>query len=111
MPDVVNDNESQFGFFGVALALVTWFSGAAICILLGACAGVVFAEDTGRVGTFVRGGDAPALVAGRAPATPATRTRAQPSRHVPEHRRVMTLSEQSPTNRGCREASAHVSVN
>ena len=27
--------------------LVTWFSGAAICILVGACAGPVFAEDTG----------------------------------------------------------------
>jgi len=32
-------NEAQFGFFGVALALVTWFSGAAICVLIGACAG------------------------------------------------------------------------
>ena len=30
MPDLVTDNEAQFGFFGVALALVTWFSGAAI---------------------------------------------------------------------------------
>ena len=57
MPDVVTGNEAQFGFFGVALALVTWFSGAAICVLVGACAGPVFAEDTGRVGTFIRGGD------------------------------------------------------
>ena len=48
MPEVVTSNEAQFGFFGVALALVTWFSGAAICILVGACAGPVFAEDTGR---------------------------------------------------------------
>ena len=31
MPEVVTRNETQFGFFGVALALVTWFSGAAIC--------------------------------------------------------------------------------
>ena len=36
MPDVVASNQTQFGFFGVALALVTWFSGAAICILVGA---------------------------------------------------------------------------
>ena len=50
MPSVVTRNQTQFGFFGVALALVTWFSGAAICVLLGACAGAVFAEDTGRVG-------------------------------------------------------------
>ena len=48
MPEVVTSNEAQFGVFGVALALVTWFSGAAICILVGACAGAVFAEDTGR---------------------------------------------------------------
>ena len=41
MPEVVTDNEAQFGFFGVALSLVTWFSGAAICVLVGACAGPV----------------------------------------------------------------------
>ena len=64
MPDVVTQNEAQFGFFGVALALVTWFSGAAICVLIGACAGSVFAEDTGRVGTLIRGGDRPTLTAG-----------------------------------------------
>jgi membrane protein len=46
MPGVVTRNEAQFGFFGVALALVTWFSGAAICILIGACAGPVLAGDT-----------------------------------------------------------------
>ena len=56
-PTVVADNEAQFGIFGIALALVTWFSGAAICVLIGACAGVVFAEDTGRVGALIRGGD------------------------------------------------------
>ena len=47
MPNLVTDNEAQFGFFGVALALVTWFSGAATCILVGTCAGPVLAEDTG----------------------------------------------------------------
>ena len=70
MPDVVKDNEAQFGFFGVALALVTWFSGAAICILVGACTGVVFAEDTGLVGTLVRGSDAATLAAGARPPLP-----------------------------------------
>src|SRR5215213_10017920 len=50
MPGVVTGNEAQFGLFGIALALVTWFSGAAICILIGACAGPVLAEDTGTVG-------------------------------------------------------------
>ena len=61
MPDVVTSNETQFGLFGVALALVTWFSGVAICVLIGACAGVVLAEDPGRIGTLVRGGDSETL--------------------------------------------------
>ena len=74
MPDVVTQNEAQFGFFGVALALVTWFSGAAICVLIGACAGSVFAEDAGRVGTLIRGGDRPTLTAGApAPLPPPVR--------------------------------------
>ncbi len=35
-----------------------------ICVLVGACAGVVFAEDTGRVGTLIRGSDPSTLTAG-----------------------------------------------
>ena len=90
MPEVVTSNEAQFGFFGVALALVTWFSGAAICILVGACAGPVLAEDPGRVGTLVRGGESQTLTAGAPPVAPATRPRAQPPRRVPQHRRLVT---------------------
>jgi hypothetical protein len=53
---------------------VTWFSGAAICVLIGACAGPVLAEDTGPVGTLVRGGESPTLTAGtRPPLPPPTR--------------------------------------
>ena len=70
MPDVVTKDEAQFGLFGVALALVTWFSGAAVCVLVGACAGSVFAEDAGRVGTLIRGGDRPILTAGARPPLP-----------------------------------------
>jgi membrane protein len=70
MPDVVTRNEAQFGFFGVALALVTWFSGAAICILVGACAGPVFAEDPGPVGRLVRGDDPDVLTPGARPSLP-----------------------------------------
>jgi len=70
MPDVVTQNEAQFGFFGVALALVTWFSGAAICVLVGACAGSVFAGDPGRVGRLVRGGERSILTAGARPPLP-----------------------------------------
>ncbi|MGH3338379.1 MAG: hypothetical protein ACRDPL_06075, partial [Propionibacteriaceae bacterium] len=71
MPRVVTSNQAQFGFFGIALALVTWFSGAAICILIGACAGPVLAEDTGRVGSLIRGGESGTLTAGADPPLPA----------------------------------------
>ncbi len=70
MPEVVTSNETQFGFFGVALALVTWFSGAAICILVGACAAPALAEDTGPVGRFVRGKEPRTLNAGSPPELP-----------------------------------------
>src|SRR4051812_4938347 len=55
MPRIVTNNQHQFGFFGVALALVTWFSGAALCIVIGACAGAVLAEDPGIIGKWLRG--------------------------------------------------------
>jgi membrane protein len=55
MPDIVISNNNQFGFFGVALALVTWFSGAAICVLVGACAGPILADDDGPIGALIRG--------------------------------------------------------
>ncbi len=70
MPEVVTSNEEQFGVFGVALALVTWFSGAAICILVGACAGVVLAEDPGRIGTLVRGAESRTLTDAARPPLP-----------------------------------------
>ena len=70
MPEVVSGNEAQFGFFGVALALVTWFSGAAMCVLVGACAGPVFADDDGFMGRLVRGRGSRILNAGARPPLP-----------------------------------------
>ena len=70
MPNMVSTNEAQFGFFGVALALVSWFSGAALCIGIGACAGPVLAEDTGPVGRFIRGRHVDGLVEGARPPLP-----------------------------------------
>ena len=70
MPATVTSNEAQFGLFGVALALVSWFSGAAICILIGACIGPVLAEDTGWFGALVRG-SGEALAPGAVPSLPA----------------------------------------
>jgi membrane protein len=71
MPNVVTENQQQFGFIGVALALVTWFSGAAICIFVGACAGPVLAEDDGPIGRFIRGSQPGLLVEGAKPSRPA----------------------------------------
>ncbi len=70
MPGIVTRNQHQYGFFGVSLALVTWFSGAAICVLVGACAAPVLAEDPGRIGRWVRGRSPTVLVPGAAPALP-----------------------------------------
>ena len=78
MPETVTSNEAQFGLFGVALALVSWFSGAAICILVGACIGPVLAEDTGWIGALVRGSARAAEGRRRAVAA-----RARPGAHAP----------------------------
>ena len=87
MPRRVTRNETQFGFFGVALALVTWFSGAAICVLVGACAGPVFAADPGSVGRFVRGGDDADAHARRGPSPAAAGARTHAARRFPTRRR------------------------
>ena len=71
MPNTLASNERQFGFFGVALALVTWFSGAATCVMVGACAGAVLAEDQGGTGRLIRGPVAAILVEGAQPSLPA----------------------------------------
>jgi len=71
MPNTVSQNQHQFGFFGVALALVTWLSGAATIIVISACTGPVFAEDNGVFGRLTRGTDAaPVLAPGAKPSLP-----------------------------------------
>jgi membrane protein len=67
MPNMLTGNVKQFGFFGISLALVSWFSGASICLIVGACAGPVLAEDEGAIGRRVRGRDDDLLVAGAPP--------------------------------------------
>jgi membrane protein len=67
MPETVTRNTQQFGIFGVALALVTWFSGAAICVIVGACTGPVLAEDPGPIGHWIRGATDAVLVPGAPP--------------------------------------------
>jgi membrane protein len=72
MPRTVTNNQHQFGFFGVALSLVTWLTGAGTIIVACACAAPVLAEDEGWTGRAVRGSEsASVLVEGAAPALPA----------------------------------------
>jgi hypothetical protein len=73
MPGVMTRNFEQFGFFGIALGLVTWFSGTAVCIVLGTCAGAVLAGDAGRTGQRIRGAEPSLLVDGAPPARPASK--------------------------------------
>ena len=67
MPTTMSQNQQQFGFFGVALAMVTWLSGAAFIVVASACAAPVLAEDRGALGRLVRGSDPAVLVLGAAP--------------------------------------------
>lgn len=55
MPRTVRENSAQFGFFGVALALVTWFTGVAFVIVGSAAINAVLAEDRGLLGRWTRG--------------------------------------------------------
>ena len=63
MPRTVTENQRQFGFFGVALSLVTWLTGTALIIVIGGCTGPVLAEDEGRIGHLVRGGHTEPILA------------------------------------------------
>src|SRR5215470_7899672 len=67
MPTTVAQNQNQFGFFGVALALVTWLSGGAFIVVASACAAPVLAEDRGAIGRLVRGSSPAVLVPGAVP--------------------------------------------
>ena len=70
MPHTVASDQSQFGFFGVALALVSWFTGAGSVVVIGACTGAVLADEQGRLGRLARGNDESALKPGAAPSLP-----------------------------------------
>lgn len=71
MPNTVNQNQHQFGFFGVALALVTWLTGAATVIVIGASTGAVIAADPGPLGRLARGPNQDVLASNAAPFLPA----------------------------------------
>jgi membrane protein len=74
MPRTVEQNQAQFGVFGVTLALVSWFVGLGFVLVIATVLGVVLAEEPGTVGRLARGGTAGALRPGAAPSlAPPTR--------------------------------------
>jgi membrane protein len=71
MPRSVESNSAQFGFFGVALALVSWFLGMSVAIIAATTLTPVLLEGDGRLARWLRdGGSADGLVPGAAPALP-----------------------------------------
>lgn len=70
LPRNILSSQQQFGFFGVAMALVSWFVGMAFVIVGAATLGVVLAEDQGRVGALVRGPEGTTLRPGAQPPLP-----------------------------------------
>jgi membrane protein len=74
MPNAVASDQRQFGFFGVSLALVSWFTGAGFIVMFGAVAGATLADENGRIGRLARGPGPSILNPGAAPAlAPPTR--------------------------------------
>lgn len=70
MPSTVTQNFHQFGAFGVALSLVTFFTGMAFIIVVGAAIGPVLAEADDPLGRWLRSGSDGSLVPGAKPALP-----------------------------------------
>ena len=87
MPNTVNKNQHQFGFFGVALSLVTWLSGIGTIILIGACTGPVLADDGGWIGRWARGSEShDVLVEGAVPSLPPPATAPRIGQAIGIHR-------------------------
>ena len=80
MPSQITSNLRQFGMFGITLALITWLSGASLCIMAGTCLGVVLVEDDGSMGRLSRLRATTLLVDGARPCLPENRRR----RGIPE---------------------------
>jgi membrane protein len=79
MPQQMSSNEAQFGFFGIALAFVTWLSGISVCLVVCAAIGAELTEAPGAIGRIGRMGLATVLVDGATPTLPApTRTNRRP---------------------------------
>lgn len=82
MPRTVTQNAQQLGFFGVAMALVSWFVGAAFILLTATAVGAVLAEDEGPVGRWLRRPTGTILEPGAPASLPA----------LPRHQRLRRLN-------------------
>ncbi len=70
MPRSVFDNYAQFGAFGIALALVTWFTGLAFVIVIAAAIAPALAEGDSAVGRWLRADRPDCLEPGAPPPLP-----------------------------------------
>ena len=70
MPFNVRGNYAQFGSFGIALALVTWFTGLAFVIVTAAVLAPALADGDGAVAGWLRAGRPDCLEPGAPPALP-----------------------------------------
>jgi membrane protein len=70
LPRSLEVNQAQFGFFGVAMTVVSWLVGSAFVLVVGSAVGPVLAEDPGRLGRWVRGPGGGVLRPGASPPLP-----------------------------------------
>ena len=54
LPSLVVSNQQQFGLLGVAFTLFSWLSACSFIIVVATVIGAVLAEDSGRLGRFIR---------------------------------------------------------
>ena len=54
LPSLVASNQQQFGLLGVAFTLFSWLSACSFIIVVATVIGAVLAEDSGRLGRFIR---------------------------------------------------------
>jgi membrane protein len=70
MPGNVTSQFAEFGAFGIAMAIVTWFTGVAFLIVGAAAAAPALADGDGRVARWLRADQPTAVEPGAAPALP-----------------------------------------
>jgi len=70
MPGNVSNQFAEFGAFGIAMAIVSWFTGLAFLIVAAAAAAPALADGEGKVGRWLRADQQTAVETGAAPALP-----------------------------------------